>query len=408
MKKLFTILTLSLVLWSCQKTDTETITEPQTNDFVGGAIEEKPTPPPTKEFMKNGSYEKLRIANEDGTASRCADVTSPVCDIITPTPGQLMPNGPSTWTISVRGADEVGGSGLNRIEFWIANDGYFFKLPNTTPLQTSWTYTPPAFQYNPYSTLVLYVYDNCGNAGVRSIGVYRTQNLVQTPLPAGFPTVFSMVTPPVINQGVEQSTVSIATAYNQFSIEKYYRTNSTSWSNTRNVMSAEYIYNAIHNGGTTCGGTTLNGNYEFLRNTGTCFWNTLPYSNTNGCSSTLLTRAMRTEAGNNKIRYSVWENFIYAVDKGMVKNYLNNKRPLVFVARMESTTYNSGPGFIWKQSDGTSIGSTALTIVGFDDSKNAYKCMTTWGTGRGEGGFIWVDYEHMTRIALQVWYMNII
>ena len=402
--KLFALtLTLGVVLWSCKKDNLNTI-EPQVEErgFVGGVIEDQVVDTkPTKDFMINGSRKSITI-----NSVVSSDVTAPVCDITTPTPGQLMPNGPSTWTITVTASDEGGGSGLNRTEMYVYNDGYEYKLPNTTPMQLSWTFTPQSFQYNPYSVLLLYVYDNAGNGGARSIGVYRTQNLSWTPLPAGFPSAFTMVTPPVISQGQEQSTVSIATAYNQFSIEKYYKKGSTSWSNSTNVMSPEMVYNAVHVGGTTCGGSSLTDNYNYLLQNGTCTWSSLPYSNTNGCSSSLITNSMTSQARQNKVDWYMRRDFVYVLDRGATKILLNNKHPLTFVTRMENTAYNSGPGFIWSQADGTSLGSTALTIVGFDDSKQAYKCMTTWGPNKCDGGFLWVSYDHMTRVALQAWYIR--
>lgn len=402
MKKIISIFVLSLVLWSCEKMNDQNLPEPQSKDFVGGVIEDEKEKVPTKDFMLNGTRSVVTV-----NSVVSSDATAPTCDIITPAPGANLPNGPSTWTITITAADNVGGSGLNRTEFWIANDGYFFKLPNTTPTQTTWTYTPPAFQYNPYSTLLLYVYDNAGNAGVRSIGVYRTPNYAQTTLPSGFPTAFSTVCPPILNQGAEQSTVSIATGYYQFSIMKYYKANSTTWSNTTNVMSPEYLYNIVKTGGNVCGASSLHTNYTYLANNGTTSFATLPYSNTNGCSSSSFTNAMRNEAIRNRINYSINRDFVYVLDKGITKLSIFNKKPLVVITRMERTAYNSGAGFVWRASDGTSIGSTALTIVGFDNAKNAYKCATTWGTGRCEGGFLWVDYDHMTRIAVQAWYMNI-
>ena len=403
-KLIIVALTFGAIFWSCKKDNLNT-TELQieNKEFVGGVIEDPIIDPaPTKEFMLHGSRKVMTVNSVTSTG----DVTAPVCDIITPTPGQLMPNGPSTWTITVTASDEGGGSGLDRTEMYVYNDGYEYKLPNTTAVQLSWTFTPQVFQYSASSVLLLYAYDKAGNGGARSIGVYRTQNLTPTPLPAGFPSSFTMITPPVISQGQEQSTVSIATAYNQFSIEKYYKKGSTSWSNSTNVMSPEMVYNAVHVGGTTCGGSSLGSNYGYLSSNGTCTWSSLPYSNTNGCSSTLITNQMISQAKQNKTAYDIRKNFVYLLDRGMTKIYLNNKRPLVFVARMENTAYNSGAGFIWKTSDGSNIGSTALTIVGFDDSKRAFKCMTTWGTGKCDGGFLWIDYDFITQVGFQAWYLD--
>lgn len=403
MKKILSILTLSLVLWSCQKDNLNpTQTTQEERQFVGGVVDDEPQKAPTKDFMLHGKREVITV-----NSIVSSDVTAPVCDITSPTPGQLMPNGPSTWTITITANDEGGGSGLNRTEMYVYNDGYEYKLPNSTRTQTSWTFSPSAFQYNPYTVLLLYVYDNAGNMGARSIGVYRTPAYTWTPLPAGFPTVLNLACPPIIAQGQEQSTVSIATGYYQLSIAKYYKLGSTSFSNTTNVTSPEMLYNAVKTGGTVCGASSLTSNYGYLASNGTCFWSSLPYSNTNGCSSTSITNAMTREALRNKIVGYTGREMVYVLDRGATKIALNNKKALVFITRMESTAYNSTKGFIWSQADGTSLGSTALTIVGFDDAKQAYKCATTWGTSRCDGGFLWVSYDHMTRIALQAWYVNL-
>jgi len=59
-----------------------------------------------------------------------------------------------------------------------------------------------------------------------------------------------------------------------------------------------------------------------------------------------------------------------------------------------------GNGTWWL--DGLKIQSHAMCVVGFDDSKNAYKVVNSWGPTWGENGFIWIDYntfESMCNVA---------
>ena len=36
----------------------------------------------------------------------------------------------------------------------------------------------------------------------------------------------------------------------------------------------------------------------------------------------------------------------------------------------------------------------AVMIVGWDDSKQAWRVKNSWGTGWGESGYAWVKYNH--------------
>ena len=61
--------------------------------------------------------------------------------------------------------------------------------------------------------------------------------------PTTIPSNFTLMTPPVGDQGYEGSCVPFATAYAARSIEQYYKTNVTSYSYSLNIFSPEYVYN---------------------------------------------------------------------------------------------------------------------------------------------------------------------
>ena len=60
-------------------------------------------------------------------------------------------------------------------------------------------------------------------------------------------------------------------------------------------------------------------------------------------------------------------------------------------------TYKGG---IYKQIAGNFVGPHALVIVGYSDTKHAYKIMNSWGPEKwGEHGFGWVDYDTLDQMA---------
>jgi len=59
--------------------------------------------------------------------------------------------------------------------------------------------------------------------------------------------------------------------------------------------------------------------------------------------------------------------------------------------------FQSYSGGIYKNPRGRVISGHAMCIVGYDDSKNAFKIVNSWGTDWGEDGFGWIDYNLSSR-----------
>lgn len=49
--------------------------------------------------------------------------------------------------------------------------------------------------------------------------------------------------------------------------------------------------------------------------------------------------------------------------------------------------------------DTTFYGAHAMVVVGYDDSKNAFEIMNSWGEDWGNGGFVWVKYADFARFC---------
>ncbi|HOI88559.1 MAG TPA: C1 family peptidase, partial [Lentimicrobium sp.] len=125
----------------------------------------------------------------------------------------------------------------------------------------------------------------------------------------------------------------------------------------------------------------------------------VPYTNLGDCSETPLP-AWNQEAGDNRLvnyRKIADKNNAASMTVENFKAYLAEGRPVVIGARL-------GDRFMqWKSSavidydtylnPGMQHAYHAMVMSGYDDSRNAFKLMNTWGSTWGNEGTIWVDYD---------------
>lgn len=216
--------------------------------------------------------------------------------------------------------------------------------------------------------------------------------------PTTLPASYLLTAPTPGNQGSEGSCVAFA-ASSVRSIEQYYRSSATSYSYATNIFSPEFIFNQIEAGG--CSSAAMSDAMSLIVSKGVCTWQSMPYSSSNGCSLQPTT-SQYTEAANYKLpSFSI----IYGTDTTAVKTSLAKNHPLATILVIDDNFYNAGPGYIWS-SWGTKVIGHALAIVGYDDSKHAFKAMNSWGTSWGDGGFIWIDYTFFTSLVYQLYAFN--
>jgi hypothetical protein len=63
-------------------------------------------------------------------------------------------------------------------------------------------------------------------------------------------------------------------------------------------------------------------------------------------------------------------------------------------------TYSSG---VYLHKNGSSVGGHAVSLVGYDDSKQAWLVRNSWGEEYGEKGYVWVSYADKSGIGSQTW-----
>ena len=318
-----------------------------------------------------------------------ADLTSPTVSITAPTNGAAFDPNVGV-SVNVNASDNVGLSSIS-----LSVDGTVIGTSNTSSGSFSWNTGSVSGPH----TLSAKAYDAAGNQGSTSISV--TVNTTVLP-PSSLPSSANIAMPPVEYQGSESACVSFALLYAR-GAEEYYKTAASSYSIASNIFSPEFLYDQTKVAASCSSGSSLINSLNFLVNNGVCTWNSMPYSDQNGCSL-VPTSQQASEAANHKIKsYAM----VVAQDPTAVKTMLANNHPLAFTFTVDANFYNATPGYIWNSYSSTLYGPHAIALVGYDDSKHAYRAINQWGANWGDGGYIWIDYDFFQTIAYDLYVINL-
>jgi hypothetical protein len=311
------------------------------------------------------------------------DNSAPTISIVSPISGSNVPGG-STVYVTISASDN---NGVSSETFSL--DGVLQASVNGTTGSFTWNTTGVSGGTH---TLTVTAKDVAGNVGSASIVI--TVNVTVITPPPSTTSGFEIPMPPVTSQGSEGSCVSFAVGYNARSAEQYNKTGASAFGYGTNIFSPEYLFDQTKTDA-SCTGSTVLSALNLLQSTGICTWQSMPYSSSNGCS-VIPTSTQNAEAANYKISsYAM----IYTTDTSAMKAMLNLKHPLIITFNVDSYFYNAGPGFIWKNYSSTLLGGHAVAICGYDDARHAYKVVNSWGTGWGDAGYGWIDYDFMPTVS---------
>lgn len=189
--------------------------------------------------------------------------------------------------------------------------------------------------------------------------------------------------PPIGNQGKQQSCVAWAVAYalksyqEKVELGQQYR------------FSPSYIYNQINKGMNVP--TYITDALDMLSEQGVCQFEDMPYNEDDW--TTLPGEKQKLVA--KPYRIDFWRQ-VNTVGTKEIKAQLSAGYPVVIGASISREFQTDGfaqkAAFIWKD-PGVSIGGHCMLLVGYDDAKNAFKVMNSWGTEWGDNGFGWIDYQ---------------
>ncbi len=202
--------------------------------------------------------------------------------------------------------------------------------------------------------------------------------------------------PPPGQQGEQNSCVGWAVAY---ALKSYQEKLDEGWNlylsdgrlSAARVFSPSFIYNQCNHGQNVP--ILYMDAFNVLSEKGAALWTDMPYK-----AADFVTQPgpdVVRKAGRYKIDF--WRQ-VNVQDLKEVKSHLHAGYPVLIGANVDAAFVKQPAGRIWN-TIGTPIGGHAMVVVGYDDAKQAFRLMNSWGSQWGDNGFCWVDYEHFRKVV---------
>lgn len=240
-------------------------------------------------------------------------------------------------------------------------------------------------------------------------------NLPQT-ASAKLPSIIDLTEylPPVGNQGNQQSCVAWAIAYGA---QAYYaKKEKENWKyvtdagqlNYDNLFSPSFIYNQINKG--VDKGSSYIDALNLLQEQGVSTWSAMPYSDKDFRSVPPQTAQQQAKDFKIERYFRLGERQDLFSD---VKEQLANAHPVIASAISDVNYLRGGYGnnpnnpYVW-----TRIGSFdptmghAILIVGYDDTRQAFKFLNSYGRNWGNNGYGWISYSIFNGVVKQAFTMK--
>lgn len=218
--------------------------------------------------------------------------------------------------------------------------------------------------------------------------------------------------PKVQNQGAISSCVGWAAGYAAFSIQQGIL---NEWRglqevNTENAFSAMFLYNQVKI--YDCDyGARISDALEYLRDQGNVFHKDFD-QNIENCyrkpDSLLIEKAKNYKIQRFEALFR--SNASVEVKKNKTKLSLIQNKPVIAGFELLKGFQQLRPiDEFWYPEIGNQdvFGGHAMVVVGFDDEKQAFELMNSWGEGWGRRGFIWIKYEDYARFCKHAYQMTI-
>lgn len=199
--------------------------------------------------------------------------------------------------------------------------------------------------------------------------------------------VVNLSVPPVGNQGGEGSCVAWGTTYAGRSIN-WHKTHVAAYSTSVNIFSPEYVYNQIKVSSSCTSGSYVTSGLSLLKSQGVCRWSLMPYTDVS--CSTYPNTTQKTDAAKYKIAsYSTVSRTTSAI-----KAQLAAGNPVIVAGPVNYAFEYLANGAVLSTFSGSSLGGHCYCVVGYDDTKGAFKFMNSWGTSWASSGFGWIKYGY--------------
>jgi hypothetical protein len=202
--------------------------------------------------------------------------------------------------------------------------------------------------------------------------------------------------PPPGNQGNQNSCVGWATAYAlksyQEKIEERRSLASQNRVNPQMVFSPAFVYNQINNG--RDGGASFIDALNLLSSQGAVSLADMPYRENDFAHRPAA--ALHQKAKRYRIDY--WRQ-VNVSDIKEVKAQLSAGYPVLIGAMVDEGFLKHKNGHFWKKKQGKTLGGHAMVLVGYDNARQAFKLINSWGTAWGDQGFGYIDYKLLPQVV---------
>jgi papain like protease/pYEATS domain-containing protein involved in immunity len=154
-------------------------------------------------------------------------------------------------------------------------------------------------------------------------------------------------------------------------------------------FSPSFVFNSIKQGEDCRAGSRISDALSFVTHTGAVRMNDFPYEDAICLPPSEDIKAGAQEFSIESYRRLQRDGLLFAV-----REALSNEKPVVIAMRVF-------PSFETWQGDGNyrhdpenefQVDFHAVTVVGYDDARQALKIINSWGTDWGDDGFFWLDY----------------
>jgi len=192
------------------------------------------------------------------------------------------------------------------------------------------------------------------------------------------------------NQGRQASCVGWAVGYGlksyQETVERGVRPTDGSL-----IFSPSYLYNQIKAQGCYSGSHIVDA-LNYLRTEGILSIDSFPY-NSESCN-----RIPTKDEKSLARRYAIvdWRR-VDINNEAEVKGQIAANFPIVIGMYIDESFRNLKGNRIWQGRSNISRGGHAMVVVGYDDSRQAYKVLNSWGTVWGDNGYGWISYAAFPR-----------
>ena len=197
------------------------------------------------------------------------------------------------------------------------------------------------------------------------------------------------------SQGNQGSCVGWAVAY---ALKSYQERKERGWDLTKeeHQFSPSALYNSIRVGGCD-GGSYIPDAFEALLDWGALSLKQFTYDET-VCSRLPTTREKRSA-----VEYRISSVRVVNVQSATeLKSHLAADIPIVIGMEVYDN-FDSYSGGVYSRVEGSLRGGHAVTVVGYDDSRGAFKIINSWGKSWGENGFAWIAYDTFKRIVREAY-----